>query len=207
MIQARTVRLMLKEAWAQAGEARGLRKTGAKTFVEKIGDWRVRWELGLVGSVLISDQSVLWLCHESVARLIKAALRERWPEVSGHYPLVQIDIKAGRLDTLALDQSSVEAAVSAWVDEWWRQAEQARIAIDRLKASRKAYAAFLEKSDWPAVWRPYIEFLLLLGADPETAWRRCSGGEKVFDGQFFEWCDRNRRATEAVAAKLNNDLG
>ncbi len=97
------------------------------------------------------------------------------------------------------------AAAASRAASWWTLADAAEEMLQLLKGSREAYLDYRKREDaWVFSIEPSVSFLLLLGEDPDAAWRRAANraADSGMNATFFEWCERNSEAATKAAAQI-----
>jgi hypothetical protein len=198
-------KLLFQKQWAIGGQEGTLQASGKYRFVAKDGEWRTDWDFSFVGQVAVQCQGSVSLRHRVIDKIIHAALSEKWPGGSPRHSIALVPIRVPVFDILDPGRPELEEVVSSRASLWWSLARGAQATLLPLKDSRENYLDYLRREDaWVYVYEPAVRFLVLLGADPDAAWRRAADrdADSGLNAAFFDWCERNRATVTAAAEEI-----
>jgi hypothetical protein len=194
-----------QESWAASGSERGLKAKGKSRFVSQSDGWAIDFNFDFVGQVLVHCQGSVSLRHRAIDRILHSALSEKWPGVSRQAPIALVSVNVPVVDEPELLRPVLDGSVASRAASWWASADAAEMLLQPLRASRATYLDYL-KSDqaWGFTYEPSVSFLVLLGENPDAAWRRAAdrAADSGMNAAFFEWCERNREAATQAAAQI-----
>lgn len=202
---ASAAKLLFQKRWVIGGQEATLQESGKHLFVAKDGEWQTDFDFSFVGKVLILCQGSVSLRHRAIDKIIHAALNEKWPGGSPRHPIALIPVGVPVFDILDAGRPELEEIVSSRTSLWWSLAHAAQATLQPLKKSRENYIDYLKREDaWVYVYEPMVGFLMLLGKDPDAAWRRAADRDtdSGINAAFFDWCERNRATATAAAGKI-----
>lgn len=194
-----------QESWQAGGAARSLKAAGKNRFVSQSNGWATDFSFDFVGKVLVHCQGSVSLRHRAIDEIIHAALSEKWPEVSRQIPVALVSVQVPVVDDTELSLSPLDGAAASRAASWWTLADAAEVTLQLLKGSREAYLDYRKREGvWVFNIEPSVRFLLLLGDDPDAAWRRAANREadSGMNAAFFEWCERHSEAATKAAAQI-----
>lgn len=194
-----------QESWTTGGLERSLKAAGKSRFVSQSDEWAIDFSFDFVGQFLVRCQGSVSLRHRAIDRIIHAALREKWPGVSRQAPIALVSVSVPVIDEPEPLPSVLDDSVASRAATWWTLADAAEMLLQPLQGSQATYMDYL-KSDqaWVFTYEPSVRFLVLLGENPDAAWRRAAdrGADSGINAAFFEWCERNREAATQAAAQI-----
>jgi hypothetical protein len=196
---------LFQKQWAIRGQEGTLRASGKHRFIARDGEWQTEWDFSFVGHVLVQCQGSVSLRHRLIDKIIHTALSEKWPGGKLQHPIALIPVKVPVFDISDAGPPELEELVSSRAARWWSLAHAAQATLQPLKESRKNYLDYLQREDaWVYVYEPAVRFLMVLGKDPDAAWRRAADreGDSGINAAFFDWCERNRATVTASAEKI-----
>jgi hypothetical protein len=194
-----------RETWTAGGSERNLKAAGKSRFVSQSDGWAVDFSFDFVGQVLVRCQGSVSLRHRAIDRTIHAALSEKWPGGSRQAPIAWVSVDVPVVDESELLPSALHASAASRAASWWSGADAAEMALQPLQRSRAGYLDYLKgEKAWVFTYEPSVSFLLLLGENPDAAWRRAAdrATDSGMNTAFFEWCERNRDVATQAAAQI-----
>jgi hypothetical protein len=194
-----------QESWKAGGSERSLKAAGKSRFVSQSDGWAIDFSFDFVGQILVHCQGSVSLRHRAIDRIIHAALSEKWPGVSRLAPIALVSVDVPVVDEPELLPSVLDSSAASCAASWWASADAAEMILRPLQESRATYLDYLKGDQaWVFTYEPSVSFLVLLGENPDAAWRRAAdrAADSGMNAAFFEWCERNREAATQAAAQI-----
>lgn len=199
---------LFQKRWAIRGQDGSLRASGKHRFIARDGAWQTECDFSFVGHILVQCQGSVSLRHRLIDKIIHTALSEKWPESRLSHPIALIPVKVPVFDISDAGLPELGELVDARAALWRSLAHAAHAAqatLQPLTESRENYLDYLQRKDaWVFVYDHAVRFLMILGKDPDAAWRRAAdrGADSGVNAAFFDWCERNRATVMAAAEKI-----